>query len=214
MIITYDYNDGVTPAPYSSTIIDCDIDGTAISDGLNISEASAVRGLASMQRNSIYGMGSGIAVFSYALVADCLIENNYVHDLRAYGDPKTTGSHNESATIRGYVGNSLIFQNNSFTCKTGNDSGALFIQAYANYINNVSVTGNFLDSFGWDLGLEANNNGYGSQMRAVNNRFVDEGSEGLGTAYVTGGSGWSEWSENYVDDPTDPDHKGASVSQP
>jgi hypothetical protein len=61
------------------------------------------------------------------------------------------------------------------------------------------------------LALEANNNGYGSQMSAVNNRFVNEG---FGPAYVTGGSGWSEWSYNYYDDPSDPEHKGESIPKP
>jgi hypothetical protein len=210
LIITYNYNDGWTPAPYSSTIKDCDIDGTAMS-AQAVASACAVRGLANVVRCNIFGMGTGIAIFSYALKADCLIENNYVHDLRAYGNPATTGSHNESFTIRSYLGNSCIVRNNRFIDKTGNDSGAIFIQPYSTNIQHVLVEGNLLESYNYCIGIGNHGGNTYSDFKVKNNRFVKGG---FGPVWLNNGVGFAEWKENYYDNPSGPDHKGSPIAQP
>jgi hypothetical protein len=209
VIFTYDpffSVDGAGPV----TIMDSDIDGSLVNDTMIYADA-AVRGVANLYRNNIFGSGTGIAVFGSSAMPNVVIEGNYVHDLRAgmYGNPAQQ-SHNESATIRSFNGNSLVFRNNRLISKSGSDSGALFIQAWAGPIKNVSVEGNYLDSFGWDLPLEANANGY-SNMSANNNRF---GKSGYGAGYVTGGSGWAQWTNNYWYDATKTDAIGAAVSKP
>jgi hypothetical protein len=205
LIITYNYNDGHTPAPYSSTIKDCDIDGTAMS-AQAVAGACAVRGLADIKRCNIFGMGTGIAIFSYALIADCVVENNYVHNLRAY-----SGSHNESFTIRSYLGNNCIVRNNRFIDKTGNDSGAIFIQPYSTDIQHVLVEGNLLESYNYCIAIGNYGGNTYSDFKVKNNRFVKGG---FGPVWLNNGVGFAEWTDNYFDNPSDPDHKGQYVTSP
>jgi hypothetical protein len=210
LIVTYDWNsNNSTPSQYSSTITNCDIDGSVIAVS-DVAYQSAMRGLATVRRCNVFGMGTGITILCGPAV-DCLVEQNYVHSLRAYGNGATTGSHNESASIRGYGGLHLVFRNNRLISKTGNDSGALFIQAWAQAINHSLITGTLFESNSYGMPLEANNHGYGNDMKAVNNRFVKGG---YGPAYVTGGPGWAQWTENYYDSPTSPDHKGTAIPKP
>jgi hypothetical protein len=209
LIVTYN-TDNMNPSAYSSTITDCDIDGSHV-PLQEVAYTGAVRGQATVRRCHFYDIGSGIAIHSGPAV-DCLVEQNYVHGLRAYGDGATTGSHNESGTIRGYRGNSLIWRNNRLISKSGSDSGALFIQGQAGSINHVLVEGNLMETYGWCMPLEAHNNGYGNDMRAVNNRFV---LGGYGPSYVSGGPGWAQWTENYYNNPNlPPENKGPVVSKP
>jgi hypothetical protein len=207
-IYTFDFNNG-NPASDSSTIVDSDIDGTLQTDQEAAGQC-AVRGLATVRRTNIFSLGTGIAIFAYGLNRDVAIEQNYVHDLRKYGDP-ATGSHNESFTVRGFVGASLIIRDNRFISRTGNDSGAIFIQPYSDLIDNTLVEGNLLETFGWCMPLMTQNHAYGTNMRAVDNRFVRLG---YGPGYVQGGPGWAFWSDNYYDDPGQPFHRGAVVAQP
>jgi hypothetical protein len=194
-----------------ATIMDSDIDGSVTSNNL-IYATCAFRGAGSLYRNNIWGMGSGICYFDSPSVPTSVIEQNYVHDLRSgmYGSPSQQ-SHNESATIRSFGGTSMVWRNNKLVSKSGADSGALFIQTYAGKIQNVSLVGNYFDSYGYDLPLEA---GYGnsySNMQAVNNRFVISG---YGVGYTTGGPGWAVWSGNYIYDPNAVDAKGKAASCP
>jgi hypothetical protein len=209
VVFTYDPSFS-TPAPSPVTIIDSDIDGSLVTDP-QIYVDCAVRGVANIQRNNMFGMGGGICIFGSSAMSDVLIEHNYVHDLRGGLVPGMGQSHNESATIRSFGGSSLIFRDNRLISKTGSDSGALFIQAWAGFIDHTLIEGNLLDSWGWDLPLEANANGYGTDMRSRNNRF---GKSGYGAGYVTGGSGWAEWTQNYYDDPASVDDVGAIAPQP
>jgi hypothetical protein len=155
-------------------------------------------------------MGTGIAIFANGLSKNVAVEQNYVHDLRKYGDA-ATGSHNESLTIRGFLGSSLTISNNRLVSKTGNDSGAIFIQPYADYIDNTLIDGNQLETYGWCIPLMTQNHDYGTNMRATNNRFVNLG---YGPGYVQGGPGWAQWENNYYDDANAPGHKGLVAVQP
>jgi hypothetical protein len=207
-VYTFDFNNG-NPAPDTSTVVDSDIDGTLLTDQQAAGQC-AVDGLATVRRSNVFGMGTGIAVFAYGLNKNIDIEQNYVHDLRKYGDT-ATGSHNESFTIRGFVGASLNVLDNRFISRTGNDSGAIFIQPYADSIDNTLIDGNLLETYGWCIPLMTQNHDYGTNMRATNNRFVDLG---YGPGYVQGGPGWAQWQDNYYDDPSSPGHKGRVAVQP
>ena len=122
------------------------------------------------------------------------------------------GSHNESATVRVFAGNSCIFRNNRFVCVTGSDSGAIFMQAYSGFYNHVLIQGNLLYTGNYDLVLMGyGENTYGNDIRARNNRFVKYG---YGPVWVSSGPGFAEWTENYYDDPSDPDHKGTIINEP
>lgn len=209
VIFTYDPSFG-TESPSPVTIMDSDIDASKITDPMVYTDC-AVRGIANVQRNNIFGMGGGICIFDGSMQT-AVVEQNYVHDLRGgmYGTPAQQ-SHNESATIRSFTGSSLTFRNNRLVSKTGSDSGALFIQAWAGPINNVLIEGNLFETPGWCVPLEANSSGYGTNMRMRDNRFVKGG---YGPAYVTGGTGWAEWTSNYFYDATKTDAKGTVVGEP
>lgn len=141
-----------------------------------------------------------------------------MHNLRAYGDPATTGSHNESFTIRDFPtaanpNRRLTVINNRFDSSSGSDTGALFIQTLGDDIGHVTVQGNLLEGYGYQLVLEAGHgNIYGQNMRANNNRFSGTG---YGAGYVDDkglGYGWAEFNSNYLNDPAAADNQGAAVS--
>jgi hypothetical protein len=147
------------------------------------------------------------------LLHDSLIEHNYVTDLISWGDPATTGNHCDGYTIRDFPNRTmpnrqLIVRNNRFDCNTDNATGAFFIQAWADEVDNVTAQGNLLEGNGYQLILEYSSNGY-SNVKAINNRMTGTG---YGAGYVTGGPGWTMQQENYIYNSSNPDGKGAPVS--
>ena len=79
------------------------------------------------------------------------------------------------------------------------------------FLDNIHIEGNLLAGYGYNLIIERNNGGYGINIRAINNRF-DPYNGWL--AYVEHGPGWAQWQENYMNDPVQPDHKGAFAAEP
>ncbi|HEX6342928.1 hypothetical protein [Umezawaea sp.] len=200
----------VTGSPV--TIRDSEIDGSKLS-ATTIAKSCAFLGVATLQRNYVHGMGSGICFFNTGKTLDAVAEGNYVTKLRAGGD-----SHNDGATVRDFPTGSnperrLVFRNNRIDCSTGNDTGAMFIQTYGGDIDNVTLEGNLLEGGGYNLGLEAGfGNKYGRNMRAVDNRF---NSTGWGASYVTDkglGYKWAEWRDNFANNPGVAENEGQAVS--
>ena len=194
------------------TIQDCDIDASAISDSI-VYATCAIRGAFTAVRNRMWGMGTGIAYFGYTGEGSTLIEHNYVYGLRGgmYGSPSQQ-SHNESATIRGFTGTSSIWRNNKLISTSGSDSGALFIQTYGSSIQNVTIEGNYFETYGYCMPLEAGSGNTYSNMQATNNRFV---AGGYGPGYVSGGPGWAVWSGNYMYNGSNPPtYAGSVVAKP
>ncbi|MGH8240716.1 MAG: hypothetical protein ACREXP_27370 [Steroidobacteraceae bacterium] len=202
--------------PTTVTIRDSEIDGSAITNDETIAFSCAFDGIADLYRNYMHDTGSGICFTNSGPSLSAVVENNYVTRLRAWGDAGTTGSHNESMTVRDFdprsrPERSLTIRSNRFVSKSGNDSAAFFIQPFGGYIDQVLIRDNVLESFNVGLALEVRPNGYGSHMRALNNRFVRGQS---GPAYVDGGPGWAEWSENHFYDAAAPDAKGQLIPVP
>ncbi|MGH3694118.1 MAG: hypothetical protein ACRDRX_09085 [Pseudonocardiaceae bacterium] len=204
------------PPPAPATLRDCEIDGSAV-DNFNIAFSLGFGGIGSVERCYIHDVGSGIAVYGEDTPFDAFLVGNYITRLRAWGDAATTGSHNDGLTVRSFPGSNrqAVIKNNRVIASSGNDTGALFIQPNAASIDNVLVEGNLLGGNGYQLGLEAANGFvYGRSMRAVDNRFSGTG---FGPGYVSSKGleyGWSEWRDNYIDDPTKPDNRGRAVPQP
>lgn len=194
-------------------ITDCDIDASgivAVGDQTSIYKQAAIRGAANVTRCNIWGMGTGIAYFGCPSMPVARVEGNYVHDLRgglANGDQ----SHNESGTVRAFNGTDLQVVNNRFVSHSGSDSAALFIQAIAGTVDHVTVEGNLFDCLNWCLALETNTYTYGFNMRARNNRYIQSSAK---YAYVTGGPGWAEWTNQYVANSGATDWIGAPIAQP
>lgn len=219
---TTDYNNCPSDcalAPTTVTIRDSEFDGSLI-DTNSVGGACALMGIATMERNYIHDTGSGICMFNTGHTLDVTIAGNYVHRLRAFGDPAGSGSHNEAFTIRDFPTDSnpnrrMKITNNRLDSSSGNDTGAAFIQTYGGDINQVVFEGNLFEGFGYQLILSAGfGNVYGTAMSAVNNRFSGTG---YGTGYVDRHGlsyGWGEWKENYINNPSASSNKGSVVVEP
>ena len=199
----------VVTATQTVTIRDSEFDAS-LASASSIAEACAFRGVGTLQRNYMHGMGSGICFFGTGYQLNGLAEQNYVTGLRSAGD-----SHNEAATVRDFRINqnpsrTANFTNNRLDCQSGNETGGLFIQPTWVDIANVYVTGNYIEGGGYNLYLNKAGGNY-SNVHATNNRFR---STGWGPAVVDGGAGWDEWANNYRYDSTKTDGKGAVVPQP
>lgn len=198
--------DCLVTSPLGITIRDSEFDASDI-PASQIAASCAFRGVGTLQRNYIHGMGSGICFFGTGFLLSGLAEQNYVTGLRAAGS-----SHNEAATIRDLVatqvsGRTVRFINNRLNCETGNDTGGLFIQPTWDDIANVYVEGNYIEGGGYNLFLNQAGGTY-RNTHSVNNRFRPTG---WGPSTVMGGPGWTEWSENYIYDPGQIDGKGRVV---
>jgi hypothetical protein len=207
------------PTPSTVTIRDSEIDGSLI-DTMTVAGDCAFLGVGNLYRNYMHDMGSGICFYYTGRSLSARAEGNYVHRLRAWGDPATTGSHNEAFTIRDFDTSSndartLTVVNNRLDAKSGNDTGAAFIQTYAGNIDQVTMIGNLFEGNGYQLRLSAGyNHIYGRSMRAIDNRFSGTG---YGPAQLDKNGlsyGWAEWRENYLNDASKPSHQGASVPAP
>ncbi len=213
-IVSTQNNQTFTVAPEKVVIRDSELDGSLL-DQESAAWATGVMGNADVISTYIHGFGSGIAIMNSGRQLDVLIERNYVTDLIAWGNAATTGNHTDGFTIRDFsaaerADRQLVVRNNRFGSDSGNDTGAFFIQAYSGRIDNVTVEGNLLEGKGYQLALESKNYGY-SNVRAMNNRFTGTG---FGPAYVTGGSGWQQWQDNYIYSASAADGKGRLVSKP
>lgn len=215
LISTWDPNNcpsGCATAKGQVTITDSEIDGSLVSTQ-QIAYTGAFMGVGILERNYFHDIGSGIAFYNTGSTYTASAINNYVHRLRGYGNPATTGSHNEAATVRDHqpgAGNrTLTFRGNFLTSDSGNDTGALFLQPYGGFINNVTIENNLVAGGGYQLILEGNHSGYGNNMRSINNRFSGTG---FGPGYTDGGPGWALWTGNYRNAPGQPDNKGAVVN--
>lgn len=204
--IIWNYNrDTGSVLPTCAWIRDCDIDCTAVSSA-DIGWSAAFGGSGVIERCHIWGSGTGLWLRGVSPIV-IRAEENYIHGLR-HSPPD---SHQDGMTLRDYSGPEASLLNNRIDSSSESETGPLFLQAGFGHIDNVHIEGNLLEGNAWKLVLEANAYGYGPNMRAMDNRFRNTG---YGAAYVTGGPGWAEWRGNYLDDPTQIDHRGALVSQP
>ncbi len=210
-------NGGNGPASGPITIRDSEIDATKIPTQEGRARSDGIRGLANVYRTYIHGMGTGIALAETNNGLSAVIENNYITQLTStnVGEP----THSDGFTVRDFKvsnGRTLLVKNNRFNCDGGNESGAFFIQTTFGPISNVTAEGNLLEGGNYRMSLEqhAGDDPY-SNIRAINNRVgPSTDSPAYAAAQVSGGPGWTEWTNNYMYDPAKPDAKGALVPKP
>jgi hypothetical protein len=213
IITTVDYNSG-RALPKKVIIRDCEIDGSLLGAGQRGSASStAFIGVADLQRNYFRSVGSGIALKITGTAFDALIENNYVDNLAAWGDPGGSGSHNSAFTIRDFrnsvrADRQALIRNNRFETDTPNNASAsAFITGHDGRIANVVIEGNLLEGYGYNLWLTQGVNGY-SNVSAIDNRFTPK----QFGAKFNDSPGFSVWQDNFLFDPTKADGKGAVVA--
>jgi len=180
-------------------------------------------GVANFYRNYVHNSGSGLNTYvSWEKTdADVTIMNNVVDHLICYGDPNTTGNHQSAYTVRDFVTDTrpsrqLIVADNYFLADSPNVSAVFFIQPNPADISNMTASGNLLGGNGFQLTLEVAQDRFPGvtyhNMHAVNNRFINDE---YGVARVDGGGeGWTQWSENYMYNPSALDGKGTLVPNP
>lgn len=195
------------------TIKDSEISGAALTTS-TIAKSCAFHGVGTLQRNYMHDMGSGICFLETGTKYSALAESNYVTKLRAYGNPTTTGSHNEAATIRDFARNStgrtVKFINNKLDSGAAgdNETGSMFIQPWLGSIYNGLLQGNHFIGGGYNLYIENHSGNTYGDMQAINNRFT---STGYGPSAVASGPGWKLFQENYKYDASKLDGKGSIV---
>ena len=180
-------------------------------------------GAMSIYRTYVHHSGSGFNTYgSYEKTgADVVIENNYVNDLVAWGDPGGSGNHESAYTVRDLdtstnANRQLIIRGNQFNCDGANATGALFMQPNSGNISNVTIQDNYLLGNGFLLYMDYDTGrfpgvGYTGFMKAINNRFTPN--EGL--AYVrSGAGGFTQWQENYMYNAGAAEGKGVIITSP
>ncbi|SHJ57084.1 hypothetical protein SAMN02745244_02791, partial [Tessaracoccus bendigoensis DSM 12906] len=193
----------------SVIIRDSEFDATGV-PASQIAAACAFRGAATLQRNYMHGMGSGICFYGTGMKHDAIAEQNFVTNLRSYGE-----SHNEAATVRDFMldenpNRIARFTNNRLDIAEGNVTAGLFIQSTGEDIDSLVVEGNLIEGGGYNLFLnQPSSGGKYSNVRAINNRFR---STGWGPSAVQGGPGWSVWTNNYRYDSSKVNAQGAVVT--
>ena len=225
MVQTYDNdlcdnNTGCLPPAGLSVIRDSEFNGSLLDSSptqtYNRAHTTAFKGIATLQRNYIHNVGSGIGILASGTQLDALVEQNYVTQLKSWGNGATDGTHSEAFTIRDFDGTQntarkATVKNNRFNVDGGNESGALFIQAMGN-INNVTIEGNLLEGESYQLTLGiwnwASPGTHYSNMKAINNRFSGTG---YGASNVENGPGWSVWQDNYYNSLTATNNQGGPV---
>jgi len=88
---------------------------------------------------------------------------------------------------------------------------SIFIQPYSTNIQYVLVEGNLLESYNYCIGIGNHGSNTYSDFKVKNNRFVKGG---FGPVWLNNGVGFAEWTDNYFDDPSDPEHKGQNIASP
>ncbi|PWW21377.1 hypothetical protein JD79_00506 [Geodermatophilus normandii] len=218
VVTNTDYNTCCGPSAAQVWIRDSEIDGSMVSRK-DIAGACGFHGVGVLERNFIHDVGSGICFRYTDNEHDAVAVNNYVTNLRAYGEPESTGSHNEAATVRDFPATrrsdrQVTFRGNRLVTASGNDSGSLFIQAIDGPIDNVVLADNLFQGRGYNLVVSPGAHAYGRNLRATNNRF-DGGTYGpVQFAASEIGHGWRVWSENYLFNPAADDARGAVVPEP
>lgn len=200
-------NECVVTSPASVTIRDSEINASEL-PASSIARSCAFRGVGTLQRNYMHGMGTGICFFGTGFVHDAIAERNYITGLRSFGD-----SHNEAATIRDFRKNQnntrwARFIANRMDASSGNVTAGLFVQPTWVDIHNVLVQDNYIEGEGFNLYIENKGGVYGN-LQAINNRFR---STGWGPSTVSSGVGWATWRDNFRYDASKPDAKGAVVN--
>ncbi len=189
----------------NAIIRDSEIDGSLIPDE-RIVYSIAYSGHGNIERCNIHHAATGIFINNKGSKIS-VAQGNYIHNLRW-----VSPAHMDGITVRRSDGKGLIIRNNRSICDSVKGStGALFIQPYQGFIDNVVIEGNLLEGYGYNLYLEYRGHRYGSNIRVINNRF-NAYPRSAGPVAIDGGPGWQEWSENYFYNKDAEDGKGNSIS--
>jgi hypothetical protein len=199
--------DSCVTLPESGGVVirDSEISGAAL-PAPAIARSCAFDGVATLQRNYIHSMGSGICFRATGDIHSALAEHNYVRGLRHHEEPDA--AHHSATTVRDFVaapGRSVRFINNRLDATIGTHvTAALFIQPTYRCcpIVGLRAEGNLLEGESYNLVLEESAGGY-SDVHAIGNRFAPSERGAYGPTSRTGGPGWTTWQDNRLHNSTE-----------
>jgi hypothetical protein len=205
------------------TIKDSEFDGSLLSDH-DAAWIGFMIGAMSIYRTYVHHSGSGFNTYgSYEKTgADIVLENNFVNDLVAYGDPNNGGNHESAYTARDLdistnANRQLIVRNNHFVGDGKNMSGTLFLQPNDTDVNNMTISGNLNEGTdGYQLYIDQDPSRFGGStyknLKIVNNRMTNGG---FGAVFVRDGvPAFAQWQDNYIYNAAAIDGKGALIANP
>lgn len=170
---------------FYATIQDCEINGV----GTGNDGSHGIYGQGTFLRNNIYNVENGITLNN----GNSVIQGNYIHDLKASGDPHYDGIQIDGGQSGVVIeGNTIINQNGQ--------TAAIMIDNYFGPISNIKVNGNVLQGGGYTLysdgqfkggtisGVSVTNNkfkkGYWGYASIVNNTITQSGNTDMNGAAI------------------------------
>ena len=141
-------------------IQNCEINGV----GSGNEGSCGIAGQGTFIGNNIYNVENGIALSS----GNTLIQDNYIHDLRASGSP-----HYDGIQIDGGISNVTIQHNTVINSHT--QTAALMIDNYFGPISNIKVDNNLLVGGGYTIYSDAHFNGGSITGVSITNNHVGGG---------------------------------------
>lgn len=205
------------------TITDCEYDGSQLS-AYDQAWIGFFVGVANIIRTYIHHSGSGTNTYgsSENSYSDVLIENNYIDQLIAYGDPSGSGNHESAYTVRDFVtgtnpNRTLTVRGNYLAGDGANMAGTLFLQPNDDTINNLTLADNYIvGDNGFQLYIDIDETRFPgatyNNLSIVNNRI--DSSTGNALFVRDGVPPFTLWQDNYMYSAPDPDGQGAVIANP
>ena len=149
-------NTGITGA----VIQNCDINGV----GTGNDGSSGIAGQGTFIGNNIYNVENGITLQGN----NSLIQDNYIHDLKASGSP-----HYDGIQIDGGISNATISHNTIIN--NNNQTAAVMIDNYFGPISNITVDNNILVGGGYTIYSDAQFSGGSISGVSITNNHIGGG---------------------------------------
>jgi hypothetical protein len=139
-----------------ATVKNCEINGLG-----TVSGSTGIGGQGTFLNNNIYNVENG-----FDLGGPALIQDNYIHNLKAAGSP-----HYDGIQIDGGVSN-IVVSHNSIITNTTTDNSAVMIDNYFGPISNVTVDNNLLTGGAFTIFVDGRfNNSSITGVSITNNHF-------------------------------------------
>lgn len=138
---------------------DCEVDGT----GNNNDGSYGILGAGTFLRNNIHGVENGITPSS-----NTIIQDNYVHDLKASGSP-----HYDGIQIDGGVSNIQIRHNTIIN--TNDNTSAVMMDNYFGPLDNIVVDNNYLSGGDFTVYLDRQFNSNPATNISITNNKLGSG---------------------------------------
>jgi len=188
----------------NSTLEDSEIDGSKM-PGNVMGMSIAFAGSGKILRCDIHHASTGISINNASNTVS-VAESNYIHDL-VYVEP----AHIDGITTRISSGAGTTIRNNRIVINSKIATGGIFIQTTFGRIDNLTIEGNLIEGYGYNLAMDKSRFDYGKNIKIKNNRFKPY-QGGLGVVSIQAGINIADGSGNCLYEASSKDGKGKAVS--